>query len=119
MAAITGVGADPATSSEEIPPAATQRATAAGATLVPPAAPPDVMAARTAYRWPPRTDEIEFSWVRQTARRVGTVVHEALEDSAAARRCREELPRCARALNRDLQALGVDGRQRAPAPNAR
>ncbi len=54
-------------------------------------------------------DEIEFSWARQTARRVGTVVHEALE-----RFGRDELPQPAdlpllhARLESRLGALGVE-----------
>jgi ATP-dependent exoDNAse (exonuclease V) beta subunit len=82
--------------------------------------PPDVQAQGELLPSSAEQDEIEFSWVRQTARRVGTVVHEALE-----RFGRAELPRSAdlevlRArLESRLGALGVeperarDGAERA------
>ena len=41
--------------------------------------PPDVQAQGEILPSIAEEDEIEFSWARQTARRVGTVVHEALE----------------------------------------
>jgi ATP-dependent exoDNAse (exonuclease V) beta subunit len=54
-------------------------------------------------------DEIEFSWARQTARRVGTVVHEALEifgrDGPPSA---DELPRMRARLESRLQALGIE-----------
>ena len=54
-------------------------------------------------------DEIEFSWVRQTARRVGTVVHEALERfGRAGLPGPDELPRMRARLESRLQALGVE-----------
>ncbi|HEU5136277.1 MAG TPA: UvrD-helicase domain-containing protein [Steroidobacteraceae bacterium] len=74
-----------------------------------PAAPPDVEAHGEILPSATEQDEIEFSWVRQTARRVGTVVHEALE-----RFGREGLPPVAdvvhmRArLESRLQALGIE-----------
>jgi ATP-dependent exoDNAse (exonuclease V) beta subunit len=76
----------------------------------PPLLPPDV--AVSGDRIPMATEEekIEFNWARQTARRVGTVVHEALE-----RFGRDGLPRPqdlsqlhARLASR-LEALGVEG----------
>jgi ATP-dependent exoDNAse (exonuclease V) beta subunit len=54
-------------------------------------------------------DEIEFSWARQTARRVGTVVHEALERfGRAALPAADELPRMRVRLESRLQALGIE-----------
>jgi ATP-dependent helicase/nuclease subunit A len=53
-------------------------------------------------------DEIEFSWVRQTARRVGTVVHEALERfGRGALPSPEDLPALRGRLESRLQALGI------------
>ena len=54
-------------------------------------------------------DEIEFSWVRQTARRVGTVVHEMLERfGRTGLPALAELPRLRTRLESRLQALGVE-----------
>jgi len=54
-------------------------------------------------------DEIEFSWARQTARRVGTVVHEALERfGRAGLPPADELPRMRARLSSRLQALGIE-----------
>jgi hypothetical protein len=54
-------------------------------------------------------DEIEFSWVRQTARRVGTVVHEALERfGRTGLPPVEDLPRLRARLESRLTALGVE-----------
>ena len=60
----------------------------------------------------PSEDEIEFSWARQTARRVGTVVHEALERFGRAADCPrvDDLPRMRARLESRLQALGVEAR---------
>jgi ATP-dependent exoDNAse (exonuclease V) beta subunit len=58
-------------------------------------------------------DEIEFSWARQTARRVGTVVHEALERfGGGALPSPHDLPAMRARLESRLQALGID-RERA------
>jgi len=55
-------------------------------------------------------EEIEFSWVRQTARRVGTVVHEALEKfGRGSPPALEHLPRLRARLESRLRALGVEG----------
>ena len=54
-------------------------------------------------------DEIEFSWARQTARRVGTVVHEALERfGREGPPSADELPRMRTRLESRLQALGIE-----------
>lgn len=54
-------------------------------------------------------DEIEFSWARQTARRVGTVVHEALERfGRAGAPATAELPHMRKRLESRLQALGIE-----------
>jgi ATP-dependent helicase/nuclease subunit A len=65
-------------------------------------------------------DEIEFSWVRQTARRVGTVVHEMLERfSRSGLPMPEDLPPMRGRLESRLQALGVEpDRARAGAERA-
>ena len=77
--------------------------------LAPLVPPPDVRAQGEILPSATEKDEIEFSWARQTARRVGTVVHEALERfgrtglPAAA-----ELPRMRERLESRLQALGIE-----------
>ncbi len=71
-------------------------------------APPDVLA-RGELVPLGGEEEIEFSWVRQTARRVGTVVHEALERFGRAGIPRvDELPRLRARLESRLAALGVE-----------
>ncbi len=76
---------------------------------VAPAPPADVLARGDLVQSAAEDEEIEFSWVRQTARRVGTIVHEELE-----RMSRGPLPapaaiggRIARLESR-LRSLGVD-----------
>jgi ATP-dependent helicase/nuclease subunit A len=55
-------------------------------------------------------EAIEFSWARQTARRVGTVVHEALERFARGKLPGvDELPALRARLESRLEALGVEG----------
>jgi ATP-dependent exoDNAse (exonuclease V) beta subunit len=74
----------------------------------PAATPPDVLAHGEVV---PLADEegIEFSWARQTARRVGTVVHEALERFGRSGLPRiEDLPRLRARLESRLQTLGVE-----------
>jgi ATP-dependent helicase/nuclease subunit A len=74
-----------------------------------PPAPPDVLARGELVPLGADEDEIEFSWVRQTARRVGTVVHEALEQfGAGALPAVDQLPRLRTRLESRLQALGVE-----------
>ena len=86
--------------------------------------PPTCWRAARSCRSSAEQDEIEFSWARQTARRVGTVVHEALERFGRAGLPRiEELPRMRARLESRLQALGVEadaraGRRRARADGA-
>ena len=71
--------------------------------------PPDVLARGELVPLGADEEEIEFSWVRQTARRVGTVVHEALERFGRAGVPRvEDLPRLRTRLASRLQALGVE-----------
>jgi len=54
-------------------------------------------------------DEIEFSWARQTARRVGTVVHETLERfGKGPLPAPGDLPRMRARLESRLQALGIE-----------
>jgi ATP-dependent exoDNAse (exonuclease V) beta subunit len=76
------------------------------APLEPPA---DVQALGEILPATPEPDEIEFSWARQTARRVGTVVHEALERfGRAGPPSTDELPRMRERIESRLQALGIE-----------
>jgi len=73
-------------------------------------APPDVLARGELVPVSADDDAIEFSWARQTARRVGTVVHEALERfSRGNLPAATELPALRARLESRLQALGVEG----------
>jgi ATP-dependent helicase/nuclease subunit A len=95
---------------EEIPEAITQTRQRLVRRFTMPATPPDVAARGELVPLPADEEEIEFSWVRQTARRVGTVVHEALEKfGRAALPDVAELPRLRTRLESRLQALGVEG----------
>jgi ATP-dependent helicase/nuclease subunit A len=74
-----------------------------------PAPPPDLMARGELVPSVADQDEIEFSWVRQTARRVGTVVHEALEQFAGGELpSLAELERMRVRIESRLQALGIE-----------
>ena len=66
-------------------------------------------------------EDIEFSWVRQTARRVGTVVHEALERFGRdVLPPVQELPHLRARLESRLRGAGRGRRKRrAPARNVR
>jgi ATP-dependent helicase/nuclease subunit A len=73
------------------------------------APPPDVFSRGEFVTLGTDEDEIEFSWARQTARRVGTVVHEALERiGRAGLPAMEELPRMLPRLESRLSALGIE-----------
>ncbi len=73
------------------------------------AAPADVVAHGEILPSSSEQDEIEFSWVRQTARRVGTVVHEALERfGRAGLPPVAELAHMRARLESRLQALGIE-----------
>ena len=105
IAAFTVVGA-PSTMEESITP---RQARQRLPRQVPAATPPPDVLARGELVPLGAEEDIEFSWARQTARRVGTVVHEALE-----RFGRGPLPSLAevpalraRIISR-LEALGVD-----------
>ena len=93
----------------EVAPPATQMRKRLRRKTSPIVPPSDVLARGELVPLAAEQDEIEFSWVRQTARRVGTVVHEALE-----RFGRAELPvpgdlvRLRARLESRLQALGVE-----------
>jgi ATP-dependent exoDNAse (exonuclease V) beta subunit len=76
------------------------------APLVPPA---DVEARGEILPASVEQDEIEFSWARQTARRVGTVVHEALERfGRTGAPPIGDLPRLRARLASRLEALGIE-----------
>jgi ATP-dependent exoDNAse (exonuclease V) beta subunit len=74
--------------------------------------PPDVLARGELATSIAEQDEIEFSWVRQTARRVGTVVHESLERfGKGALPSPRDLESMRARLESRLQALGVESQQ--------
>jgi ATP-dependent exoDNAse (exonuclease V) beta subunit len=76
------------------------------APLTPPA---DVIARGEILPSATEQDEIEFSWARQTARRVGTVVHEALERfGRTGLPALDDLPGMRVRLESRLQALGIE-----------
>jgi ATP-dependent helicase/nuclease subunit A len=71
--------------------------------------PPDVMSQGERVMQGAEEEEIEFSWARQTARRVGTVVHEALERfGRGPLPAGNELPTWRPRLLSRLEALGVE-----------
>jgi ATP-dependent exoDNAse (exonuclease V) beta subunit len=93
----------------DVPPAVTQQRRRLPRGYALPALPADVLA--RGERVPVTTDDepIEFSWARQTARRVGTVVHEALEYFGRGMLPKiEDLPALRPRLESRLQALGLD-----------
>ncbi|HEV7606159.1 MAG TPA: UvrD-helicase domain-containing protein [Steroidobacteraceae bacterium] len=107
-ASFTAVGGEQ-DQEQEIAPAATQMRRRLGRKPSPVEPPPDVLARGELVPAGVEPDEIEFSWVRQTARRVGTVVHEALERfGRASLPSLEELPGLRARLESRLQALGVE-----------
>jgi ATP-dependent exoDNAse (exonuclease V) beta subunit len=98
-----------AASGPEIPPAATQTRQRLPAKFAGSAAPGDVLARGELVPLTAEEDAIEFSWARQTARRVGTVVHEALERfGRASLPSLAELPDLRPRLVSRLEALGVE-----------
>ncbi len=76
--------------------------------------PADVLARGEILPSSAEQDEIEFSWARQTARRVGTVVHEALERFGA-RRAAGGRGTAAHARAARIAAAGAGRRSRARA----
>jgi ATP-dependent exoDNAse (exonuclease V) beta subunit len=89
-----------------IPPQKRQRLQRRPAPLEPPA---DVRAQGEILPSTSEQDEIEFSWARQTARRVGTVVHEALERfGRTGLPPPEDLPGMRTRLESRLQGLGIE-----------
>jgi len=112
MASLPVIGGDPGVpaAEEEILPATTQVRQRLVRRFAPPAPPPDVTAGGDRAPMIPEDDTVEFSWVRQTARRVGTVVHEALERFGRSGLVpAHELPQLRARLESRLEALGVDG----------
>jgi ATP-dependent helicase/nuclease subunit A len=94
----------------EVPQAVTQTRQRLVRRFTAPATPPDVASRGELVPLPADEEEIEFSWARQTARRVGTVVHEALEKFGHTPLPDVgELPRMRARLESRLQALGVQG----------
>jgi ATP-dependent exoDNAse (exonuclease V) beta subunit len=95
--------------SDVVPAAVTQTRQRLVRRFVPPPPPPDVAARGELVPLAAEEEDIEFSWVRQTARRVGTVVHEALERfGRGALPSAAELPALRARLESRLQTLGVD-----------
>jgi ATP-dependent helicase/nuclease subunit A len=76
--------------------------------FVPTAPPPDVIARGEQVPLADEEDTIEFIWARQTARRVGTVVHEALERFGLGLPRVEDLPGLRVRLESRLAALGIE-----------
>ncbi len=73
------------------------------------APPPDVLARGQLVPFGAPEDAIEFSWARQTARRVGTVVHEALERFGRGKLPEAaDLPALRLRLESRLEALGIE-----------
>jgi hypothetical protein len=85
MASLPVIGSEPASRRRtgEILAATTQVRQRLVRRFAPPAPPPTYRRAANGCR-SAEDEDIEFNWVRQTARRVGTVVHEALERFGAA-----------------------------------
>ena len=110
MAALPVIGTDPGAmaAGDEILPAATQLRQRLVRRFVPPAPPADVLAGGERILMATEEEAIEFSWVRQTARRVGTVVHEALERFGRSVPPLEELQHLRARLESRLEALGVE-----------
>ncbi len=93
----------------EIPPSAKQLRRRVVRRFVAPAAPADIAARGELVPLESEQEDIEFSWVRQTARRVGTVVHETLERfGRGPLPAVADLPRMRPRLESRLQALGVE-----------
>jgi ATP-dependent exoDNAse (exonuclease V) beta subunit len=108
MSQFEAVGGE--TQDEIVLPALTQQRQRLPLRMPPWPLPPDVAARGELVPVDAAEEAIEFSWVRQTARRVGTVVHEALERFAHGKLpAGGELPALRPRLESRLQALGVDG----------
>jgi ATP-dependent helicase/nuclease subunit A len=108
MAGLVAIGGE----TGEVAPAATQ--TRLRLPTVPPVVKPpaDVVSRGELVPMGVEEENIEFSWARQTARRVGTVVHETLERiGRGALPSVDELPALRPRLISRLEALGIDGEQ--------
>ena len=93
----------------EVAPAVTQTRLRLRRQLAPLVPPADLQARGEILPSSTEQDEIEFSWARQTARRVGTVVHEALERfGRMGLLAVDELPRMRVRIESRLQALGIE-----------
>ncbi|HUQ10257.1 MAG TPA: UvrD-helicase domain-containing protein [Steroidobacteraceae bacterium] len=109
VAAFTAIDGVLDGASDDIGPAKTQTRMRLPGQFVSPAPPPDVLARGELVPLGPEEEDIEFSWARQTARRVGTVVHEALERFGRGRLpSLAELPAWRPRLISRLEALGVE-----------
>jgi ATP-dependent exoDNAse (exonuclease V) beta subunit len=105
---ITGFDAIDGTPPAEVAPAQTQKRLRLPRQWSTPV-PPDVLARGALVPLGTEEEGIEFSWARQTARRVGTVVHETLERfGRGALPSIDELPALQPRLVSRLEALGVD-----------
>ena len=94
---------------EVVSPAVTQSRQRLVRRFTAPAAPANVAAHGELVPVAADEEEIEFSWARQTARRVGTVVHEALEKFGhTSMPDVAQLPALRSRLESRLQALGVE-----------
>jgi len=108
IAALPVIG-DPA-ATPEIEPATNQLRRRLVRGFESPAAPADIAVRGELVPLDTEEEAIEFSWVRQTARRVGTVVHEVLEGFGnGPLPAVGELASLRGRLESRLQALGVDG----------
>jgi ATP-dependent helicase/nuclease subunit A len=96
-------------STDAVEPVTSQTRRRLPAVFAPAVPPPDVIARGELFPLAGDEEGIEFSWVRQTARRVGTVVHEALERFGSAHLPDvADLPRLMPRLESRLAALGVE-----------
>jgi ATP-dependent exoDNAse (exonuclease V) beta subunit len=105
---VSGYPAIAAAEAADVEPAQTQTRYRLPRRFSSPPPPLDVMARGELFPLAGESEEIEFSWARQTARRVGTVVHEALERFGSRTPRVEELPSLRARLQSRLETLGVD-----------
>jgi ATP-dependent exoDNAse (exonuclease V) beta subunit len=75
---------------------------------VSPATPPDVIARGEILQAGLEEEDLVFDWARQSARRVGTVVHEELERLSRSSSPSAESPKLAARLESRLRTLGLD-----------